>query len=161
MNEVIQTIAQFVSRESGLPADEAERIVEVPRDPQWGDYAFPCFSLAKIRRKSPQALSQEMARKFQPEKLLTHCTPEGAYLNFRIRRDAWAEIVLHRVFSAGEDYGKSFCATPEGELLDQPSGPNEGVVMATVDLLEIERTRRVWTFLRDRRPEMYKELLAG
>ena len=79
---------------------------------------------------------------------------------------ATSGIYIFRVNRVGKEakqnfYGKSFCATPEGELLDQPSGPNEGVVMATVDLLEIERTRRVWTFLRDRRPEMYKELLAG
>ena len=56
-------------------------------------------------------------------------------------------------------YGKSFCATPEGDLADQPSGNLEGVVMASIDLKEIERTRRVWTFLRDRRPEVYGEIL--
>jgi N-carbamoylputrescine amidase len=55
-------------------------------------------------------------------------------------------------------YGKSFCATPEGELADQPSGAIEGVILATIDFSEIERTRRVWTFLRDRRPELYGEL---
>jgi len=33
------------------------------------------------------------------------------------------------------------------------------VVMASIDLKEIERTRRVWTFLRDRRPEVYGEIL--
>jgi N-carbamoylputrescine amidase len=60
-----------------------------------------------------------------------------------------------------EFYGKSFCASPEGELVDQPSGAQEGVVMSGIDLAEIERTRRVWTFLRDRRPEIYRELLAS
>jgi hypothetical protein len=33
--------------------------------------------------------------------------------------------------------------------------------MSIIDLAEIERTRRVWTFLRDRRPEIYEELLAS
>jgi len=58
-------------------------------------------------------------------------------------------------------YGKSFCASPEGELVDQPAGNQEGVVMAAIDLSEIERTRRVWTFLRDRRPGIYGEILSS
>jgi hypothetical protein len=33
--------------------------------------------------------------------------------------------------------------------------------LASIDFAEIERTRRVWTFLRDRRPEMYAELIAS
>lgn len=75
-------------------------------------------------------------------------------------------VYIFRVNRVGKEakqnfYGKSFCATPEGELVDQPSGAHEGVVMAPIDLLEIERTRRVWTFLRDRRPELYGELWAG
>ena len=123
MNEVTQAIAEFLSRETGLPLGDVERGIEVPRDPQWGDYAFPCFPLARVKKKSPQALAQEIARKFQPESLLTHCTAEGAYLNFRIRREAWAEIILKRIFSAGEGYGKS----QEGKgktLLVEFSSPN-------------------------------------
>jgi arginyl-tRNA synthetase len=107
MNEVTHAIAQFLSRETGLPAGEVERGIEVPRDSKWGDYAFPCFSLAKVKRKSPQALAQEVTRKFEPGEFLTHCTSEGAYLNFRIRREAWAERVLKRIFSGGGDYGRS------------------------------------------------------
>jgi len=70
---------------------------------------------------------------------------------------------VNRVGSEGKQnfYGKSFCASPEGELEDQPSGAREGVVIAQIDLREIERTRRVWTFWQDRRPEVYEELLAG
>jgi N-carbamoylputrescine amidase len=79
---------------------------------------------------------------------------------------ATSGVYIFRVNRVGKEakqnfYGKSFCATPEGELVDQPSGAHEGVVMAQIDLLEIERTRRIWTFLRDRRPEVYGELLAS
>ena len=73
-------------------------------------------------------------------------------------------VFIFRVNRVGKEakqhfYGKSFCASPEGELLDQASGGQEGVVMVNIDLPEIERTRRVWTFLRDRRPEIYGEIL--
>jgi len=75
-------------------------------------------------------------------------------------------VYIFRVNRVGKEtkqnfYGKSFCVSPEGELVDEPSGAHEGVMLATVDLLEIERTRRVWTFLRDRRPEVYGELLKN
>jgi N-carbamoylputrescine amidase len=73
-------------------------------------------------------------------------------------------VYIFRVNRVGSEpkqkfYGKSFCASPEGELVDQPSGAQEGVVIADVNLQEIERTRRVWNFLADRRPETYGELL--
>jgi len=107
MNEVTQVIADFVARETGLSIGEGHRLIEIPRDPQWGDYAFPCFSLAKVKRKSPQALAGEIALRFKPQGLLASCLSDGAYLNFRINRPAWAEIVLRRIFSLGERYGGS------------------------------------------------------
>jgi predicted amidohydrolase len=55
-------------------------------------------------------------------------------------------------------YGKSFCVTPEGELIDKPSGMQEGIVFANIDLKDIGTVRREWTFLRDRRPEVYWEV---
>ncbi len=123
MNEVTKAIAEFLARETGLSAEEAERSVEVPRDSKWGDYAFPCFSLAKLKKKPPKILAQEISAKFQPGNLLSDCTPEGPYLNFRIRRETWTGIILKKIFSEGEEYGKS----PEGKrktVLVEFSSPN-------------------------------------
>jgi arginyl-tRNA synthetase len=123
MNEVTRAIAEFIAGETGQPVEGAEKGIEIPRDPQWGDYAFPCFSLAKVKRKAPPLIAQEISRKFQPGKLLSECTPESAYLNFRIRREAWAEIILQKVFSEGEDYGRS--AEGKGKtVLVEFSSPN-------------------------------------
>jgi len=123
MNEVTKAIAVFICRETGLPAGDVQRLIEIPRDPRWGDYAFPCFSLAKVKRKAPQVLAREIALTFRPEGLLAHCTEEGAYLNFRIQRAAWAEVVLRIIFTAGHRYGQS----EEGEgkrVLVEFSSPN-------------------------------------
>jgi predicted amidohydrolase len=78
---------------------------------------------------------------------------------------AFNGIYIFRVNRVGKEakqhfYGKSFGASPEGELVDGASGVQEGVVLMEMDLAEIERTRRVWTFLRDRRPEVYGEILG-
>ncbi|MGQ9509997.1 MAG: nitrilase-related carbon-nitrogen hydrolase [Thermodesulfobacteriota bacterium] len=56
-------------------------------------------------------------------------------------------------------YGRSFCVSPEGELLDRPAGMKEGILLVEIDLKEIERVRKEWTFLRDRRPEVYSEII--
>ncbi len=55
-------------------------------------------------------------------------------------------------------YGKSFCVSPEGELMDKPSGMKEGIVFFNIDLKEIERVRKEWPFLKDRKPENYQEI---
>jgi N-carbamoylputrescine amidase len=55
-------------------------------------------------------------------------------------------------------YGRSFCAGPDGEFIGEPSGASVGIVMADIDLSEIARTRSEWVFLKDRRPEDYKEI---
>jgi arginyl-tRNA synthetase len=123
MNEVISLIAAFISKETGLPFADLPSLIEIPRDPQWGDYAFPCFSLAKSLKKSPQILAQNMANNFRPHGLLAQCTPVGGYLNFHINRPAWAEVVLKKILATGRDYGK----TKEGagkKVLIEFSSPN-------------------------------------
>jgi len=107
VKEITRAIAAFLSRESGLPPEEIERFIEVPRDPQWGDFAFPCFTLSKKMRKSPQVLAREIAGKFQPEELLARCTPAAAYVNFHIRRETWSARVLRDFQAAGDPYGEA------------------------------------------------------
>ena len=107
MNEVTQAIGDFISRETGLVAQELHRWVEIPRDSRWGDYAFPCFQLAKTQRKPPQELARTIALRFKAEGLLSDCLAVGGYVNFRIRREAWAEVVLKRTFREDANYGQS------------------------------------------------------
>lgn len=123
MNEVIFQIAEFISKETGLPVADLSPLIEIPRDPSWGDYAFPCFSLAKSLKKSPQILAENMANNFQPYGLLAQCVPVGGYLNFHINRPGWAEVVLKKIWATGRDYGK----TKEGagkKVLIEFSSPN-------------------------------------
>jgi N-carbamoylputrescine amidase len=55
-------------------------------------------------------------------------------------------------------YGMSFCISPEGELVDEPTGLQEGILLVEIDLDEVARTRKEWPFLKDRRPEFYSLL---
>jgi beta-ureidopropionase len=49
----------------------------------------------------------------------------------------------------------SFCISPEGDLVDEPTGLQEGILLVEIDLDEISRVRKEWPFLRDRRPDAY------
>lgn len=56
-------------------------------------------------------------------------------------------------------YGKSFCVDPNGDYVTEPAGAIEGVVLADLELGRIKLVRDDWTFFRNRRPEIYGELL--
>ena len=55
-------------------------------------------------------------------------------------------------------YGMSFCISPEGELVDEPTGLQEGILLVEISLEEVSRARKEWPFLKDRRPEFYSLL---
>jgi N-carbamoylputrescine amidase len=57
-----------------------------------------------------------------------------------------------------EFWGQSFVAGTSGELLARASANKEEVLLAPVDLAQIDDTRTHWPFLRDRRIDAYGEL---
>lgn len=74
-------------------------------------------------------------------------------------------IFIFRVNRVGKEgklefYGKSFCVGPDGEFIVKPVGEAEGVVIADINLKEIDIIRQDWAFFKDRRVEQYKELLT-
>jgi len=57
-------------------------------------------------------------------------------------------------------YGKSFLVNPFGEITIEPTGKSDAVVLADVDLDNIEEARGIWGFFKDRRPEHYGDILG-
>ena len=55
-------------------------------------------------------------------------------------------------------YGMSFCLSPEGDLIGEPTGLQEGILFVDISLDEISRVRKEWPFLRGRKPELYTSL---
>lgn len=56
-------------------------------------------------------------------------------------------------------YGASFCADPEGELIGEPSGMTDGILLADIDLQHVENVRAEWNYLGDRRPDTYRTIV--
>ena len=119
MQLFVDEISQALARTAGL--DAAEVRVETPRDPALGDFAFPCFQLARAQRKAPPAIAAELAASLAGA--LTGITAEaaGPYVNFRVERTRLAREVLAAVASTG--YGTSDEGAGKTILVDF-SSPN-------------------------------------
>ena len=80
-------------------------MIERPPAPEMGDYAFPCFALARSMRKAPPAIAAELAPALaaaaQAEPLLDGVEPLGPYLNFRVSPRAMAEHTVRGVLDGG------------------------------------------------------------
>lgn len=72
-------------------------------------------------------------------------------------------VYIFRVNRVGSEekqdfYGQSFCVSPEGELLDKPTGLKDSISVIEIDLKKVDKVRKEWPFMRDRRPELYHEI---
>lgn len=57
-------------------------------------------------------------------------------------------------------YGNSFIADNHGEIVEHADNCTESVLVHEFDLDELSKERREWGIFRDRRPEMYKNILT-
>ena len=77
-----QDLAAAIADASALPAQDILPMVEIPADPKMGDYAFPCFRLAKTLRKAPPAIAADIAEKLSSPPFIAEMQVVGAYINF-------------------------------------------------------------------------------
>jgi len=79
--------------------------LENPPDSKLGDYAFPCFELAKQLKKSPVEIAKDLALKIKPNKYIKEIKSTGPYVNFFINESILNEIILNEVLKQKENYG--------------------------------------------------------
>ena len=91
----------------GLSEEELCSLIAVPPNTEMGDYALPCFRLAKTMRKPPAAIAEELAAAYPADEIVAGAKAVNGYVNFRIDRALWSEQTLRRVLSEREAYGSS------------------------------------------------------
>lgn len=89
-----------------LSADEIAGLLELPPDSAMGDYAFPCFKLARSLRKAPPMIAGELVKVINAD-FLSRVEAVGGYLNFFIDKALYASSVISEVLDKGEKYGSS------------------------------------------------------
>ncbi|MCL1983256.1 MAG: arginine--tRNA ligase [Clostridiales bacterium] len=103
-----QEIAEIIlPATAGFSADEIKGMVEAPADRNMGDYAFPCFKLAKTMRKAPNAIAKEIAEKIAPGDIIAKVENVNAYVNIFLNRGHFMKNVVGEVLSQRERYGRS------------------------------------------------------
>ena len=122
MKNFKQIIAKQISKTIEINAKELEGYIETPKDSKNGDYAFPCFRLAKKLRKAPPAIASEIKEKLEPVEEIEKVEVAGGYLNFFINKSTLAEEVLGEI-SKTKQYGKSIVGEGKNIVIDY-SAPN-------------------------------------
>lgn len=117
-----QIIAKQISKTIEINEKELESYIETPKDSKNGDYAFPCFRLAKELRKAPPAIASEIQEKIELTDEIEKVDVAGGYLNFFINKATLAEEVLGEI-SGTEQYGKSRIGEGKNIVIDY-SAPN-------------------------------------
>lgn len=99
-------VAQRIKEHVDMDIEAIEKLVEIPPKPEMGDFAFPCFQLAKAFRKAPNMIAEEMKGKINGEGF-ERVEALGPYINFFMDKKSFVETTLNKVLSEGENYGKS------------------------------------------------------
>ncbi|HIS60912.1 MAG TPA: arginine--tRNA ligase [Candidatus Scybalomonas excrementigallinarum] len=105
----------------GLSKEEIEKLLEIPKKVEMGDYAFPCFRLAKEYRKAPQMIASELAEKIGGADFLSKIEVQGGYINFFVDKQLFAKKIMEQV--SAEDFGASHIGDGQTICMDY-SSPN-------------------------------------
>ncbi len=94
-------------RVEGCDAEEIRKTIVVPPDTTLGDFALPCFKFAKIMRKPPVKIAEELASGYETDGVISSVSAVNGYLNFKINKKGLAEDVLERIEKEQNRYGSS------------------------------------------------------
>lgn len=106
-----------------LSLDEIVSLIEIPPNKEMGDYAFPCFKLAKVFKKSPNIIAEDLSNKINTTDEISKVVNLGGYVNFFINKSSLAKTVIENVLTQKEKYGHSNLGEGKTVVIDF-SSPN-------------------------------------
>ena len=89
-----------------LTREEIFSMIEIPAEETMGDYALPCFRLAKALRKAPPKIAEELAEQLKGHQLFERIESVGAYLNLFLKKGDFAREVVTSIVDNLEGYGR-------------------------------------------------------
>ena len=119
-----EKISQMISKCTEIENNELKEYIEIPKDINMGDYAFPCFKLAKTLKKSPQVIANEIKENIEiNSEIIEKIENVSGYLNFYINKNNLISSVLKEIEIKKDKYGKSNIGTGKNIVIDY-SAPN-------------------------------------
>lgn len=99
-------VAELIKTEVDMDLESIEKLIEIPPRPEMGDFAFPCFQLAKAFRKAPNMIAEELKEKLNKEGF-ERIESLGPYLNFFVDKGSFTKNTIEKILSEGDSYGSS------------------------------------------------------
>ncbi len=98
---------QIIADKINAPLEKAEIVSYITEtaDDAFGDYAFPCFKLARVMRMSPTAIADKLAAEVQTDEDIVKAEAVNGYLNFFVNRQELINDAIYDVLGKGERYG--------------------------------------------------------
>lgn len=123
MLDLKEEIAKTIAKATAIKQEELKSYIEMPKDTKNGDYAFPCFRLAKELKKAPPVIASEIKEKIEidPE-IIEKVEIAGGYLNFYTNKQIITKEVLSKI-EQGIGYGKLEIGKGKNIVMDY-SAPN-------------------------------------
>ncbi len=106
-----------------LAEDEILTMIEIPPNTEMGDFAFPCFRLAKVFKKAPNIIASDIAKNLDKSNFIDKVEIAGGYLNFFIDKKYLVKTVLEEVLFKKETYGSSSIGNGKNVIVEF-SSPN-------------------------------------
>lgn len=117
-NKITDLIADNVE---GLSKEDIFSLIEIPPKPELGDFAFPCFRLAKTMRKAPQMIAGDIKEKIGNVDFIDRIDVQGAYLNFFVNKTFYIKNMVNAALE--ENFGGSTVGAGKTICIDY-SSPN-------------------------------------
>ena len=118
-----ETIISSLVKSSGLPRAEVEGLIEIPKDPTLGDFAFPCFTLARHFKKNPSEIAKDIGAKIKVGKEIEKISVVGPYVNFFLNSAQTAQTTLHEILKKKDRFGQATLGRGNTFVIDM-SSPN-------------------------------------
>ena len=101
-----KAIGEIIAKElPDLYLEEIMGMIEVPQDAKMGDYAFPCFRLAKELRKAPQQIAADLAEKIKGNEIFDEVEQVNAYVNMFVSKETLCKDTVASIVSEEDKYG--------------------------------------------------------
>ena len=105
----------------GVTSEEIYELLALPPNSDMGDYALPCFKFAKLMRKSPVMIAEELKNNYSTDEVVCEVSAVNGYLNFKINKSGFVEGVLTKILTEKDFYGASDMGNGKTVCLDYSS----------------------------------------
>ena len=102
-----EKISILVANATNMDCMEINNTIEIPKEKNMGDYALPCFKFAKILKKAPQVIANEINDKIKniENEIIEKTEDVNGYLNLYIIKTLLVENGLSEFDSKKNNYG--------------------------------------------------------